>query len=87
MRKYIRKIMRAQGEKEYRKSLKNGRNSHVKPSSVVKYLFNQYQIERYGIDIRCANMAHGTNKKDTWSQRQAIADGLLASQNKFAKMR
>ena len=57
MRKYIRKMMRARGEKE-----------HAKPSRVVKYLFNKYQIEKYGIGKRSSNMAHGTHCKKTWNQ-------------------
>lgn len=76
MRKYIRKMMRARGEKE-----------HAKPSRVVKYLFNKYQIEKYGIGKRSSNMAHGTHCKKTWNQRQAIADGLIEEQMKLAKVR
>lgn len=76
MRKYIRKMMRAIGEKE-----------HVKPSRAVKYLFNKYQIEKYGIGKRSSNMAHGTHCKKTWNQRQAIADGLIEEQMKLAKVR
>ena len=76
MRKYIRKMMRARGEKE-----------HAKPSRVVKYLFNKYQIEKYGIGKRSSNMAHGTHCKKTWNQRQAIADGLIEEQMKLAKAR
>lgn len=94
MRKYLRQMMRAHGEKEYHESVIDGRKKkfgekkkHLKPTSVVKYLFNQYQINKYGMNKRCANMAHGTHNKNTWPQRQAIADGLVSEQMKLAKMR
>lgn len=94
MRKYLRQMMRARGEKEYRKSVTNGKKKkslekkeHIKASTVVKYLFNKYQIDKYGMDKRCANMAHGTHRKNTWPQRQAIADGIMDNQMKLSKMR
>ena len=90
MRKYLRQMMRAHGEKEYRKSVTDGKKkkywekkNHLKTSAVVKYIFNEYQIKKYGMEKRCANMAHGTHRRSTWPQRQAIADGIVSNQMKM----
>lgn len=76
MRKYIRQMMRAKGKKEYRKSVKANtkkkvweKKEHVSPTMVVRYFFNEYQIDKYGKTKRDTNMACGTHVKKLWPSR------------------
>lgn len=55
MRKYVREIMRTEGERE-----------HLKPSRYVKAAFEQLQQKKYGVEKRKMNQAKGTRKKRLW---------------------
>ena len=60
MRKYIRAIIRADGERR-----------RLKPSRFVKSTFEQIQQKKYGVDERRKNQARGTHKKYLWDSRTA----------------
>lgn len=60
MRKYIRAIIRAEGETQ-----------HLKASRYVKSVFENLQQKRYGVDNRRKNQAKGTHKKYLWRSRTA----------------
>lgn len=62
MRKYIRKLLRAEGERK-----------GAKPSEYVKTEFDRIQRKKYGRIARLANQAHGTHKRITWHIRENIA--------------
>ena len=58
MRKYIRKMMKAEAEK-----------MNVKPSRWVHKSFEKYQIDKYGEITHIKNKAKGTHKRNTWKTR------------------
>ena len=60
MRKYIRAIIRADGERR-----------RLKPSRYVKSTFEQLQQKKYGVNERRKNQARGTHKKYLWASRTA----------------
>lgn len=60
MRKYVRDIMRTEGERE-----------HLKPSRYVKAAFEQLQQKKYGVEKRKKNQARGTHKRYLWRSRTA----------------
>ena len=60
MRKYIRAIIRAEGETQ-----------HLKASRYVKSVFENLQQKRYGVENRRKNQAKGTHKKYLWRSRTA----------------
>ena len=60
MRKYIRAIIRAEGE-----------THHLKASRYVKSVFENLQQKRYGVENRRKNQAKGTHKKYLWRSRTA----------------
>lgn len=60
MRKYIRAIIRAEGEHE-----------RMKPSRYVKAAYEQLQQKKYGVEERKKNQAKGTHKRYLWGMRTA----------------
>ena len=60
MRKIIRSILRAEGERK-----------GVKASRYMSRKFNRLQIKKYGALRRRINQAKGTHKRDVWRQRIA----------------
>lgn len=62
MRKYIRNLLRSEGERK-----------GEKPSAYVKIEFDKIQRRKYGRLVRLANQAHGTHKRITWHIRENIA--------------
>lgn len=62
MRKYIRRMLRAKGER-----------MGVKPSRYVAREFDRRQIKKYGELGRLINQAKGTHKRNTWKTRIALA--------------
>ena len=60
MRKYIRSIIRTEGETQ-----------HLKASRYVKSVFENLQQKRYGVENRRKNQAKGTHKKYLWKSRMA----------------
>ena len=60
MRKYIRAMLRVEGEHE-----------RMKPSRYVKAAFEQFQQKKYGVEERRKNQAKGTHKKYLWRSRTA----------------
>lgn len=64
MRKYIRAIIRTEGERE-----------HLKPSRYVKAAFERIQQKKYGVEKRKLNQARGTHKRYLWGSRTAAVKG------------
>lgn len=60
MRKYIRAMIKTDGERQ-----------HLKSSRYVKAVFERLQQKRYGVDKRKRNQAKGTHKKYLWGMRTA----------------
>lgn len=58
MRKLIRSIFRAEGEK-----------SDSKASEVVHNTWDRYQVKKVGAGRRIVNQAKGTHKKKNWDSR------------------
>lgn len=58
MRKLIRSMLRAEGER-----------LGVKPSRYMAREFDSYQVKKYGLTRRLINKAKGTHKRNTWKNR------------------
>lgn len=58
MRKYIRAMIKTDGERQ-----------HLKSSRYVKAVFERLQQKIYGVDKRKRNQAKGTHKKYLWKSR------------------
>lgn len=63
MRKYIRNILRYEGEKR-----------EASPSIWVRTAFHTHQLKRYGAKKRRINQAKGTHPKRVWRQRIALSE-------------
>lgn len=61
MRKYIRNIIRQEAKQD-----------KIKPSSHVKFKFDQLQRKKYGSECRKGNQAKGTHKAKLWPYRVAL---------------
>ena len=61
MRKYIRSIMRAEGERR-----------KTKPSRWLKAAFEFHQTKKYGQQRRKINQAKGTHRSELWGSRVAM---------------
>ena len=61
MRKYIRSIIRTEGERK-----------KLKPSRWVKVVWEQRGHKLYGVNGRKINQARGTHKKQLWPTREAM---------------
>ena len=61
MRKHIRAIIRAEGERK-----------HLKPSRWVKACWEHLQHKRCGVNGRKLNQVKGTHKKYLWRTRIAL---------------
>lgn len=61
MRKYIRAMIRAEGERK-----------HLKPSRWVKTVWETSCHKYYGVTARKINQARGTHNKRLWPTREAL---------------
>jgi hypothetical protein len=61
MRKYIRAMIRSEGERK-----------HLKPSRWVKTVWESSSHKKYGVNGRKVNQARGTHKGHLWSTREAL---------------
>ena len=66
MRKLIRSILRAEGERK-----------GVKASRYVSREFDDRQIKKYGVTVRRINQAKGTRKRKLWKQNVKLAIELI----------
>lgn len=61
MRKYIRAMIRAEGERK-----------KLSPSAWVKSVWESRQHKRYGVNGRKVNQVRGTHKKYLWPSRESL---------------